>query len=167
MAAIRNDLLSNTRVLLRWAFFINAGIALILGIVTAGAMAGDLSDVNTWRWTTIEPAQKAFTIRVVVSSWFATLLLTLPVLWKLRAIVDSAREGDPFAPVNATRLRHIGGLVLGINVLTTIAVQLPLEGHVSVPPVTFTGVVTVLMIFVLARIFETGTRMRTELQETI
>jgi hypothetical protein len=38
---------------------------------------------------------------------------------------------------------------------------------VGIPRPTFDGLMTVLMIFVLARIFETGSLMRAELKDTV
>jgi hypothetical protein len=92
--------------------------------------------------------------------------LAVPMLWLLRSIVDSARSGDPFVPENGARLRRIGWLILAANLVL-------FAGSFALPPSyrdqsnSYPGIITALLIFVLARIFETGARMRTEIQETV
>jgi hypothetical protein len=91
----------------------------------------------------------------------------LPLLRKLLAIVESARIGDPFVPANATRLREIGWLLLASNVVLTLGVAIAQQKGAAVFPVSLTALLMILMVFVLARIFEVGSHMRTELQETV
>jgi hypothetical protein len=105
--------------------------------------------------------------RVQIILTLAGAALTLPVIWLLRAIVDSARSGDPFVPGNAARLRRIGWLVLMGDFLVTSSRSIALHHGITFPPIELSSLVMVLLIFVLARIFEAGARMRTEIQETI
>ena len=82
------------------------------------------------------------------------------------ALRNSARSGDPFVPENGARLRRIGWLILAANVVL-------IAGYIALPPFfgeqsdSYPGLITALLIFVLASIFETGTHMRTEIQETV
>ncbi len=167
MPALRNDLLSNTRVLLRWGFFIDIGFVLLMALLLVAVFVGDPLRMNFGGAPTLTPEQKLFAARVGIAGALVCGLLALPVLRWLLAIVDSARSGHPFVPENGARRRRIGWLMLAINIAMTTAISLALKGRMAFPPISFTALLTVLMIFVVARIFETGSRMRTELQETI
>lgn len=167
MPALRNDLLSNTRVLLRWAFFIDIGFVLLMALLLVAVFVGDPSRMTiNVGVSTLPPEQRVFAARVGITGALIGCAMALPMLRWLLAIVDSARSGDPFVPENAARLRRIGWTLLAMNIAVSVAIQLAMRGTVGFP-LSFTALLTVLMIFVLARIFDTGSRMRSELQETI
>ena len=99
--------------------------------------------------------------------------VTHVVLAALRAIVDTVGLGDPFVAENAGRLKKIAWAVLGLEALhlavggvaaaaSTRAVPLDLDWNFSVTPW-----LAVLLLFVLARVFEHGTRMREDLEGTV
>lgn len=108
------------------------------------------------------------------------LICMVFILLAVRAtagIVDTAVAGDPFVGDNAERLKRIGWCLLGVMVvqfLTLMAVativpeHLPegmnLSGGSEPDPV---GLLAVLLVFVLARIFKHGAQMRDELQGTV
>lgn len=91
----------------------------------------------------------------------------------LHRIVESVREGDPFIPVNASRLQAMGWLSLAVHVL-----GIPLAattgwlgrilgiGHMNFE-VSWFGLLLALVLFVLARVFRQGARMREELDGTV
>jgi len=91
---------------------------------------------------------------------------------RMRAIVRTAIDGDPFTIANARRLRTVGWALLAIQVidlgfgLTSLAlgarVGEPFGWNFSVG-----GWLAALMVFVLARVFEQGSRMRDELAMTV
>ena len=87
-------------------------------------------------------------------------------------IVHAAIAGDPFTLVNATRLRAVGWALLAIQILDLGfgATLLSLEPRVDAPydwTVSIGGWIAALMVFVLARVFEQGARMRDELAMTV
>ena len=95
------------------------------------------------------------------------------VLTRLLAIVDTVSDGDPFVAINAERLKTIAWAVLGLELLHLVvgavaaAVSskehpLDLDWNFSV-----TRWLAVLLLFVLARVFDQGTRMRDELEGTV
>jgi hypothetical protein len=107
------------------------------------------------------------------------LICTIQVLFAIRAtsgIVETAISGDPFVADNAERLKRIGWLLLGImtvQFLTLIIVSaiapendehFQMSGG-SDPSVV--GLLAILLIFVLARIFRHGSEMRAELEATV
>lgn len=95
------------------------------------------------------------------------------VLRQLLAIVDTVRAGDPFVAGNARRLERIAWWVLageGLRLLigaialatTSSMPKLDLDIDFSVAPW-----LAVLLLFVLARVFAEGARMRSDLEGTV
>jgi hypothetical protein len=169
MPSSRSDLLSVTRSLLRGARWINWVVMAVLIVVLVGVFVGNPEKMNLTgaALANLTQPQKVLMARAGVTGMLICSLLVWPLLVLLQRIVDSARDGDPFVPENGVRLRRIGWLILAINVVTTSMVHMALKGFIGFPPVSFSGVLTVLMIFVIARIFETGAAMRSELRETV
>lgn len=104
-------------------------------------------------------------------------ILSVPVmnivLTKLLAIVDTVRDGDPFITTNAHRLQTIAWAVVALEVLhLAIGLVVKLASTEAAPldvnwSFSITRWVVMLMLFVLARVFEQGARMREELEATI
>lgn len=164
MPANRTNLLSVTRAILTFGFYvILLGIPAVLIVHFFG---GDASGAMAGAWADLPPEKKVVATQVLAARQVVNLALALPIVWLLRAIVDSARSGDPFVPGNAARLRRIGWLVVAANVAHILASP-ALPPNFRDQSAGYPGLVTILLVFVLARIFETGSRMRTEIQETI
>lgn len=112
-------------------------------------------------------------LRAVMAIGVVAALVVDRVLRHLREIVDTVRAGDPFVADNAQRLERIAWWVLageGLRLLigaialaTTSAMpNLDLDLDFSVAPW-----LAVLLLFVLARVFAEGTRMRGDLEGTV
>ena len=95
------------------------------------------------------------------------------ILKRLLSIVDTVRAGDPFISDNASRLRIIAQTLFGIQLLHLLigfvisrtrsqVQQLDLDWSFSITPW-----IAVLLLFVLARVFEQGARMRADLEGTV
>jgi hypothetical protein len=100
-------------------------------------------------------------------------VLNHAVLTRLLAIVDTVRAGDPFLTINATRLEHIAWAVLGLELLglaigaianTVSSAEQPLGIGWSFSIARW---IAVLLLFVLARVFDHGARMRADLEGTV
>lgn len=106
--------------------------------------------------------------RLIMAIGIASAPLTHAILVRLRAMVDTVRGGDPFVVVNATRLQAIAWALLGLELLhlavgLVVAVSpLDLDWSFSLTPW-----VAILLLFVLARVFDHGTRMRADLDGTV
>ena len=94
------------------------------------------------------------------------------IFTRLLAIVGTVRDGDPFVAANARRLTGIGWallviqlLDLGLGAVTGWFSSIGVE-HATWTP-SFGGWIALLMVFVLARVFTIGTRMRDELEMTV
>jgi len=95
------------------------------------------------------------------------------ILQRLLSIVDTVRAGDPFITDNARRLRIIAQTLFGIQLLHLLigfvisrtrsqVQQLDLDWSFSLTPW-----IAVLLLFVLAGVFEHGARMRADLEGTV
>ena len=95
------------------------------------------------------------------------------VLARLLAIVETVKVGNPFVMANAVRLKTIAWAILGLELLhftvgaiaegvSTAAAPLNISAGISL-----TRWLTVLLLFVLARVFEQYARMREDLEGTV
>ena len=116
--------------------------------------------------------------------WTGALFLLIAVmavlafflLRTLRRIVDSVAEGDPFAPVNADRLEHMGWLMIALQLvaipMTSLAIWFdaaPFKPNVhhGDDGLSAGAILLTLILFVLARVFRTGAAMRETLEGTV
>ena len=106
------------------------------------------------------------------------LALAIWFLLLLRQIVGSVEAGDPFIDDNATRLSKMGWLAVATQLVSfplvgaVIWTARMIEDHDSVSMddnVGFDGggVVLILVLFILARVFRQGARMREDLEGTV
>ena len=112
-------------------------------------------------------------MRVIASLGLAAIPLHYVILKRLLAMVQSVREGDPFVAANASRLLTIARAMLVIQVLSLIigaiadAVSTPLHPVKLNAGFSASGWLSVLLTFLLARVFAEGTRMRDDLEGTV
>lgn len=109
------------------------------------------------------------------------MLLTLFSINRLRRIVDSVGEGNPFTQINGTRLRGMGvavfviqvvtffGSILAKTILNTLGEVKPdRDFHMTIDgSISLTGILLVLLLIILARVFDRGAEMKEELEGTI
>lgn len=101
-----------------------------------------------------------------------SLMLVQVALKRLLAIVETVSAGDPFVLLNAERLKTIAWSILGLEVLH-LGVGIIARGMSRIHPLdiewqfSLTRWLVVLLLFVLARVFEQGARMRDELEGTV
>jgi len=95
------------------------------------------------------------------------------VLTRLLAIVETVRLGDPFVATNAQRLLVIAWALLGLQLLSLVVGAIGNAIATPAVPLHFdagfstAGWLGVLLTFILARVFATGTLMREELEGTV
>ena len=95
------------------------------------------------------------------------------LLTRLLAIIETVRAGDPFVAGNAARLKTIAWALLGLELLHLVVGSVAAAASSEAQPLdidwsfSFTGWLAVLMLFVLARVFDQGTRMRADLEGTV
>ena len=112
-------------------------------------------------------------MRLIAVAGIASVPIGHIILQRLLAIVDTVREGDPFVVENAARLQSIAWsvvvlellhLVVGAIAATTASSAQSLDIDWSF---SLTRGIAVLMLFVLARVFDQGARMRADLEGTV
>ena len=112
-------------------------------------------------------------MRSMIMVGLAAVPITHVMLGRLRAMLATVRAGDPFIIDNARRLNAIALAVLGLELLHLIVgviaksdAFVALDIHIDWT-FSFTPWLAVLLLFVLARVFEHGARMRADLEGTV
>jgi hypothetical protein len=103
--------------------------------------------------------------------------LVVAILWQLRLLLRSVRDGDPFTGANVRRLRAIGLLlVLGAPVAALVMqacdqwlASTATTGGLGFVKLSFPsgGPVAGLGVFVLAEVFAHGARLRADVEGTV
>lgn len=174
MPRTRSAPLGVTRTVLRAVTALNLLVgALILALFIATLVAeGPVMDALGVRQTDTR-ATLILGMRLIMLLGIAAVPLAHLVLTRLVAMIDTVRRSDPFVAANAARLRGIAWAVLGLQVLhlgvgavaagaSSPAQRLDLDWGLSLTPW-----LAVLLLFVLASVFEHGTRMREDLEGTV
>ena len=113
---------------------------------------------------------------LAITALLGLLIYFLQLLWR---IIGSVGEGDPFVPENADRLSRMGWVAVAGNVLAflmgglvmwvaNIAKDLGEDVHFD-GDVDFGGggLLLILVLFILARVFRQGAAMREDLEGTV
>lgn len=141
---------------------------LVASVIASSAVFGALGVPEGHNNTALITGMRLIMVIGIVSVPLAHLILS-----RLLDIVRTVAVGDPFVTENAARLQTIAWALLGLEVLhfavgaisagvSTTAQPLDLDWNFS-----FTRWLAVLLLFVLARVFTQGTRMRQDLDGTI
>ena len=141
---------------------------LIASLVAEAPVMGALSARPT------DPNSTLFLgMRLIMVIGIFSVPLAHVVLQRLLDIVETVRLGDPFVARNAARFETIAWVVLALELLHfavgAIAASVSSKAHPLDMDWNFslTRWLAVLLLFVLARVFEHGTRMRADLEGTI
>ena len=153
-------------------------VNVVYGIAIAGLLAFSLiSEDFAMRALGVAPAaDREVMMRGMQLVAFIGILavpLIQVILHRLLSIVDTVRAGDPFIIENARRLQTIATMLLGTQLLHLVigfvaartksqVQQLDIDWSFSIAPW-----LAVLLLFVLARVFESGARMRADLEGTV
>lgn len=170
--APRDPLLAIVRLIL--------AIAMVGAIVSAVAFALAVPAVLVWHERTIAwvvgqgaPAETIWALALIPALTAAIAVLGFYFMRHLYRIIGTVGEGDPFVPDNAARLQSMGWIsiaVHGVAIPTsalakwTQAVTRDMHFQLDVP---LAGLFLALVLFILARIFREGTRMREDLEGTV
>lgn len=112
-------------------------------------------------------------MRLIMVLGIAAVPVVHFVLTQLLAIVDTVHRGNPFVTTNARRLTRMAWAVLGLECLHfVIGIVAAMASTEQVPlnigwEFSITRWLAVLMLFVLARVFEQGAQMRDDLEGTV
>jgi hypothetical protein len=170
-------LMASSDFILRGLRWLNALYALAI----ASLLVGTLVD-EAWFFQAIGAyaegpgaARRVLALRSIVVVGIAAAAIAHVVLTHLLAMVRTVRAGDPFIRDNARRLQAMAWWVLAVEGLHAVVVTL--VRYASTPEVPLhigdgqlvraTPLLAVLMLFVLARVFEHGTRLRDDVAGTV
>jgi hypothetical protein len=112
-------------------------------------------------------------MRLIAVIGILAVPLTHTVLSRLRSIVDTVGAGNPFVSSNAARLTTIAWAILGLELLHFVVGVIAARASSVDNPLdldwnfSLTRWLAVLLLFVLARVFDQGARMREDLAGTV
>ena len=112
-------------------------------------------------------------MRLIALAGIASVPIAHVILTRLLAIVATVRAGDPFLVANAGRLQTIAWSVLGLELIHLLVGAIAASSASSAQPLdidwsfSLTPWIAVLLLFVLARVFDHGARMRADLEGTV
>ena len=167
------DALGLSRRVLGWLRILNVvygigvGLLLVASLVAPDFLFGALG-VHGPGWA---PATLA--MRGIMVVGLAGAFIAHRILAGLLEIVESVRAGDPFVLDNAARLHAIAWWLLGAELLHLLVGALIRVASTPARPLdidwtfSFTPWIAVLLLFVLARVFAHGTRMREDIEGTV
>jgi hypothetical protein len=166
------DTLALSRRVLRVLTVLNLMIGTFILVLLIASLASE-----AWVMKALGAGQGSSTVfmgmRLIMVIGLAGVPVVRLVLTRLLAIVDTVRDGDPFVVANAARLQQIAWAVLALELMHfAVGIIAAAVSTVSVPlnfgwGFSVTRWLAVLLLFVLARVFEQGARMREELEGTV
>ena len=160
--------------LLVWLFrLLNLATGALLVVMFVGSFVFEpvFRDFFTKVPPRIDPGYLMPTLRL----W---MVLVLPMIAavhimfsRLLAMIETVRTGDPFVPENAVRMKTIAWCLLAVQLLGLLfgvmAAIMNAAGSTIDWEFSMDGWLPVLLLFVLARVFEEGTRIRADLEAMI
>jgi len=170
MQSARDPLLTTTRAIL-WGLIVMMALAIIALLVSLPAAMIWQDDLL--RWLDLSDRAMLGAVIGMLASLAVMLTLSLAMTELLRRIVVSLAHGDPFVPQNAQRLRDMGWLSILIQIVTLVggAMAMAIEdaaGEVTTDyDLSLGGLLLPLVLFVLARVFQEGSRLRDDLEGTV
>lgn len=161
-------------------------VRLILGVAMAGtlavaaAFAMSVPLIFAWRGKVVAqlvgkgaPPETIWAVAALLMMSAVLALLGFYFARHLYRIVSTVGEGDPFVPANANRLRAMAWISVAVHV---VAIPMRIIGDWAADvardvhfkaDVPLAGLFLALVLFILARVFREGTRMRQELEGTV
>jgi len=170
----RDRLMKGARLAVRVAWVANRVFlaAVVLGLLCSWIFSGLFAEFLSRSFATGDLASVMIGMRFEIVLGIAMSVVTDRLMLALAAIVTSAGAGDPFIADNVRRLRYMGWCLLILQLFIIpgylIGICFPGMGPAAPhPDVSIAGWISVLMIFVLARVFATGSAMRDDLEGTV
>jgi hypothetical protein len=166
--------LAMSRTVLRVLIKLNALVGfLILALLIASLVAGG----PVMRALGVRPTADSATLiagmRGIMLIGILAVPLTHVVFTRLLAIVETVNVGEPFVVENAARLQTIAWAVLGLELTHVVVGIVAARASAGTQKLdihwdfSLTRSLAILLLFVLARVFDQGARMRDELAATV
>jgi len=163
----------------RWLVYLIMGLVAFVSLVLAS-----VSVILPLYWSeavkellTSHPSMNVTELLPLLLAVFALGIVVLGLIWtimrKLLAIITSVEIGNPFVMANARQLKAIGWMMVALQlvgiplaILAGKAADLFGESDTGLD-ISLNGILAILLVFILAGIFERGAEMREELEGTV
>lgn len=169
-----NRPLALSRTVLRALIKLNVIIGiLIFALLIASLIAGGWVMRALGAIPSPDPDRLLFGMRGIMVVGILAVPVVHLIYSRLLAIVETASAGEPFVVINAERLLTIAWAIVGLEIMHVAVVVLANGVVVGTEKVDIGGKfsvtpwLTILLLFVLARVFDQGARMRDELSGTV
>ena len=165
--------LSVSRLLLRILRVLNLGTGLLLlgAFVASFVFEPAFREFFTKRPAQIDPGLLLPILRVWMVLTAPAIMTVHVSLSRLLDMVGTVRAGDPFVPENGMRMRTIAWCTLALQLYDLLcgAMVAAMNAAGSRMDWSFsaTGWLAVVLLFVLARVFEEGARIRADLEAMV
>jgi peptidoglycan biosynthesis protein MviN/MurJ (putative lipid II flippase) len=166
--------LSLSRTVLRALVFLNIVYGLgILALLIASFVAPELAFEGLGVKDAPDRHVLVRGMRLIMGIGIAGAGIAHFILTRLGDIVATVGTGNPFVVDNADRLQRIAWAVLALEVLHLLVGWIARGSASASQPLdinwsfSFTPWIAVLLLFVLARVFDQGARMRADLEGTV
>lgn len=172
-----DPLLTGAKVIVALLMALGIFVAAMLAIALGAIFTIERSNLIAELAAAGAPAFAYWVVALAIAMVIGLLLLALRFLRDLWAIIGSVDEGDPFRPHNAELLNRMGWTMVGAYITALlIAVQAAwldsfdtkgsIQTDVSVD-LGAGGLLLILTLFILARVFRHGAAMREDLEGTV
>jgi hypothetical protein len=162
-----------SRLLLRIFRALNliVGVALIAFLIATFPFEPILRDFFTKQPAGSDPGLLIPILRVWMVLSIPAIAAVHVSLSRLLDMVDTVREGDPFVPQNAARMKTIAWCTLWLQLFHLLCGFLAAAMNDAGSRIDWsfsaTGWLAVLLLFVLAQVFREGTRIRDDLEAMV
>ena len=162
-----------SRTLLRILRVLNLGVGLLLVVCFVATFLYEpvFHEFFSKRPPRIDPGLLVPILRLWMVLVVPMIAAVHVALSRLLAMVETVRLGDPFVPENAVRMQTIAWCQLVLELLRlafgVMAALMNAAGSNIDWSFSVTGWLAVVLLFVLARVFEQGTRIRDDLKAMI
>lgn len=174
MSRSHTDALTLSRKLLRLLVALNLAMGIL---ILALLLATLVSPVWVMGALGVEPgdgnARQVMGMRLIMVLGTWAVIPGHIVLTRLLAIVNTVNDGDPFVAENAVRLKAIAWALAALEILHLGVGAVAAGASSATHPLdldwspSLTPWLAVLLLFVLARVFDQGARMRADLEGTV
>jgi hypothetical protein len=156
------------------------GAAMVAALAGAAAFAVAVPLIFAWRGEVVAslvgrgaPPETIWAVAALLAFSAVMAVLGFYFFRHLFRLIGSVGEGDPFVPANAERLSAMAWISVAVHV---VAIPMAMIGdwaadvtrdvHFKVD-LPLAGLFLALVLFILARVFREGTRMRDDLEGTV
>jgi len=164
--------------LIMQGFFAFAAVALTIALPCIWIFSDKIDAKIAAEFGDAAQALPLFAISAMMMLGILAVGLAFKFFGKLRQIIQTVGEGDPFVSENADRLTAMAWLLtsvyatgaaiagVAITVLPWIEAMGESDGNFSVG-IDLSAILTIIILFILARVFRQGAAMREDLEGTI